>query len=87
MVDLAFMLFETAAAWDERGALARFRRALRRADQLVLDDMIGPLVGQPGLPRLESADACVESALCAVLLGEQKRLLGIEEELREIGAL
>jgi hypothetical protein len=87
MADLAFVLFDTVGAWDDRGALARFRRALRRADQLVLDDMLAPLLGQPGLPSLENNDPCLEPALFAVLLGEQKRLVGIQEGLRQIAAL
>jgi hypothetical protein len=87
MTELAFVLFETAAAWDERGALARFRRALRRADQLVLDDLLelaGELVKQNILDR---DDPCIEPALLALLLGEQKRLTGIREGLRAVKAL
>ncbi len=79
MAELAFALFDTAAAWDERGALARFRRALRCADQHVLDDLLESIAGHPDHPYLD--DPCVESALLTVLLGEQKRLLGIQEGL------
>ncbi len=84
MVDLSFALFETAAAWDEQGALARFRRALRRADQLVLDDLFSSVSPKPGMAFL--SELSVETALLTALLEEQKELLRLREALREIDA-
>jgi hypothetical protein len=85
MGDLSFpVLYETAAAWEMQSTLARFRRALRRRDQHVLDDLLGLFPWQVGavVPR----EMEIEAALLAALLGEQKELIGIQEALLELAA-
>jgi hypothetical protein len=75
-------LVKTAAAWEEQGALARFRRALRRRDQLVLDDLLQGAPIQADMTL--SPELSVEAAVLSMLLEEQKRLLLIQEGLREL---
>jgi len=85
LADSRVALFENAAAWEAQGALARFRRALRRADQRVLDDLLAAVPALPGVTFLR--DLCVEAALLAVLLDEQKDLIFIQEGLHATAAL
>lgn len=85
MGELVPLLVKTAAAWEERGALARFRRALRRRDQLVLDALLQSDPAQPGISCV--CDLPVETALLHMLLEEQKELHAIQEGLRTLRVL
>jgi hypothetical protein len=74
---------------NEEAALARFRRALRRGDQLVFDDLF--TAAQKHISAIAYAAHALpfETFLMAMLLEEHKeviRLRQIVEELREMHA-
>jgi hypothetical protein len=80
MSDFPLAFSDMADDAQEQGALARFRRALRRGDQRVLDDLlksVSPWAGQ-ALP----AELLAELPLLLALLEEQRSLAEILEELQ-----
>ena len=69
---------------EERAAFARFRRALRRQDQLVLDDLFANAQKHLAAAAYASHALPFETFLLAMLLEEHKemlRLRGLIEEL------
>jgi len=79
MSNMARVLMKTALAWEEQGALPRFRRALRRRDQLVLDHLLQDVSKMPGLDLLSNAP--LEMSLMKLLVEEQRELLALQHEL------
>lgn len=74
---------------NEEAALARFRRALRRGDQLVFDDLFTAAQKHISATAYAAHALPFETFLMAMLLEEHKeviRLRQIVEELREMHA-
>ena len=75
----------TQAFLDEETAFAKFRRALRRSDQLVLDDLFASARQHLAAAAYASHALPFETILLCMLLEEHKeviRLLQFVEELR-----
>jgi len=66
---------------DERQALAKFRRALRREDQRALDDLFRAARYHVAAIAYTSHLLPLETMLLAMLLEEHKRVLKLEARL------
>ncbi|MBM3145898.1 MAG: hypothetical protein FJ010_13215 [Chloroflexi bacterium] len=65
----------TQAFLEERAAFARFRRALRRSDQLVLDDLFASAQQHLAAAAYASHALPFETFLLAMLLEEHKEVI------------
>jgi len=78
----------TQAFIQEEQAFSRFRRALRRADQLALDDLFAAARRHLSAAAYASHALPMETFLLSMLLEEHKEVLRLRRELDELrGAL
>ena len=78
----------TQAYMQEQAAFARFRRALRRADQLALDDLFAAARQHLSAAAYAAHALPMETFLLSMLLEEHKEVLCLRRELDELrGAL
>jgi hypothetical protein len=79
----------TQAFLDEESSFAKFRRALRRSDQLVLDDLFASARQHLAAAAYASHALPFETILLCMLLEEHKEVIylrQIVEELRDRNA-
>jgi hypothetical protein len=69
---------------DEQGALARFRRALRRSDQLVFDDLFARAHQHLAAAAYASHALPLEVFLLAMLLEEHKEVQTLRQCLESL---
>ena len=67
---------------QEQETLARFRRALRRSDQTVLDDLLASARQHLAAASYAANPLPYETFLLSMLLEEHKRVLYLEQQLR-----
>lgn len=67
----------TQVFYQEQGSLARFRRALRRSDQLILDDLFVSAQKHLAAAAYASNALPMETFLLAMLLEEHKEVMGL----------
>jgi hypothetical protein len=78
----------TQAFLQEQASFNRFRRALRRSDQLVLDDLFAAAHQHLAAAAYAAHPLPVETFLLAMLLEEHKHVLRLErllESLNQVG--
>ncbi len=71
----------TTSFEEEQAAFNRFRRALRRSDQLALDDLFASARQHLAAAAYASHALPFETFLLAMLLEEHKELLRLRDEL------
>ena len=71
----------TQLLYQEEEALARFRRALYRSDQLALDDLFASAHQHRAALAFAAHLSAFESILLAMLLEEHKKVLRLERLL------
>jgi len=71
----------TQAFLHEQGAFSRFRRALRRSDQLVLDDLFAAAHQHLAAAAYASHALPFETFLLAMLLEEHKEVMRLRAAL------
>ena len=71
----------TQAFLQEQEAFTRFRRALRRSDQLVLDDLFASARQHLAAAAYASHALPFETLLLAMLLEEHKEVMRLRERL------
>jgi hypothetical protein len=76
----------TQAFLEERAAFARFRRALRRQDQLVLDELFASAQKHLAAAAYASHALPFETFLLAMLLEEHKEVLRLRRLMEELYA-
>ena len=76
----------TQAFLEERAAFARFRRALRRQDQLVLDELFASAQKHLAAAAYASHALPFETFLLAMLLEEHKEVLRLRHLMEELHA-
>jgi hypothetical protein len=69
---------------QEEAAFARFRRALRRSDQLALDDLFTSARQHLAAAQYASHALPFEVFLLAMLLEEHKEVLRLRQEVEEL---
>jgi hypothetical protein len=69
---------------QEQETLARFRRALRRSDQLALDDLFAEARQHLAAAAYAANSLPLETFLLIMLLEEHKRLLRLEQQLQRL---
>lgn len=74
----------TQAFIQEQEAFGRFRRALRRADQLALDDLFATARQHLSAAAYASHALPMETFLLSMLLEQHKELLRLQRELDEL---
>jgi len=74
----------TQAFLEEQGSFSRFRRALRRSDQLVLDELFVAARKHLAAAAYASNPLPIESFLLAMLLEEHKRVLHLQHLLETL---
>lgn len=74
----------TQAFLQEQEAFIRFRRALRRSDQLALDDLFADARQHLAAAAYAANPLPFETFLLAMLLEEHKRLLHLQNLLEEL---
>ena len=74
----------TQAYMQEEEAFARFRRALRRADQLALDDLFASAKQHLSAAAYAAHALPMETFLLAMLLEEHKEVLRLRRALDEL---
>jgi hypothetical protein len=74
----------TQAFLDEETAFAKFRRALRRSDQLVLDDLFASARQHLAAAAYASHALPFETILLCMLLEEHKEVLRLRQFLEEL---
>jgi len=74
----------TQAFIQEQEAFARFRRALRRADQLALDDLFASARQHLSATAYASHALPMETFLLSMLLEQHKEVLRLRRELDEL---
>lgn len=73
----------TQAFLQEEQSFARFRRALRRSDQLALDDLFAAAQKHLAAAAYASNALPFETFLLAMLLEEHKEVMRLRERLEE----
>lgn len=76
----------TQAFLEERAAFARFRRALRRQDQLVLDELFASAQKHLAAAAYASHALPFETFLLAMLLEEHKEVVRLRRLMEELHA-
>jgi hypothetical protein len=74
----------TQAFLQEQGAFSQFRRALRRSDQLVLDDLFAAARQHLAAAAYASHALPFEVFLLSMLLEEHKQVLQLRRLLEEV---
>jgi len=74
----------TQAFLQEQESFSRFRRALRRSDQLILDDLFAAARQHLAAAAYASHALPFETLLLAMLLEEHKQVLRLQERLEQI---
>jgi hypothetical protein len=74
----------TQEFYEEEAALARFRRALRRSDQLVLDELLVAARQHLAAAAYASNLLPMETFLLAMLLEEHKEVLRLRNEVERL---
>ena len=74
----------TQAFLQEQEAFSRFRRALRRSDQLALDDLFASAHQHLAAAAYASHALPFETLLLAMLLEEHKEVMRLRERLEQI---
>jgi len=74
----------TQAFLQEQASFYRFRRALRRADQLILDDLFASAHQHLAAAAYAAHPLPFETFLLAMLLEEHKRLMRLETLLNDL---
>ena len=74
----------TQAFLQEQESFVRFRRALRRSDQLALDDLFADARQHLAAAAYAANPLPFETFLLAMLLEEHKRLLHLQNMLEEL---
>jgi hypothetical protein len=69
---------------QEQAAFARFRRALRRSDQLALDDLFAAARQHLSAAAYAAHALPMETFLLSMLLEEHKEVLRLRRELEEL---
>jgi phage tail protein X len=73
----------TQAFLDEETAFAKFRRALRRGDQLVLDDLFASARQHLAAAAYASHALPFETILLCMLLEEHKEVIRLRQHMEE----
>ncbi len=68
----------------EEGAFSRFRRALRRGDQLALDDLFNSAQNHLSATAYAAHTLPFESFLLAMLLEEHKEVMQLRQAVQEL---
>ena len=76
----------TQAFLQEQAAFARFRRALRRSDQLALDDLFAAAQKHLAAAAYASHALPFETFLLAMLLEEHKEILRLRSLVESLSA-
>ena len=74
----------TQAFLDEETAFAKFRRALRRSDQLVLDDLFASAHQHLAAAAYASHALPFETILLCMLLEEHKEVIRLRQYMEEL---
>ena len=74
----------TQAFMQEEAAFVRFRRALRRSDQLALDDLFAAARQHLSAAAYASHALPMETFLLSMLLEQHKEVLRLRRELDEL---
>lgn len=74
----------TQAFLQDQASFSRFRRALRRTDQLILDDLFSSAHQHLAAAAYAAHPLPFETFLLAMLLEEHKRVLRLETLLQEL---
>jgi hypothetical protein len=74
----------TQAFLDEESSFARFRRALRRSDQLVLDDLFASARQHLAAAAYASHALPFETILLCMLLEEHKEVIRLRQFMEEL---
>jgi len=74
----------TIAFLQEQQSFARFRRALRRSDQLVLDDLFAAAHQHLAAAAYAAHPLPFETFLLAMLLEEHKKVLRLQNILEDL---
>ncbi|MEA3351015.1 MAG: hypothetical protein U9Q82_10370 [Chloroflexota bacterium] len=74
----------TQAFLEEKAAFARFRRALRREDQLALDDLFAKAQNHLTAASYASHALPFETFLLAMLLEEHKDVIRLQRQIEEL---
>jgi hypothetical protein len=74
----------TQAFLQEQDSFKRFRRALRRSDQLALDDLFADARQHIAAAAYAARPLPFETFLLAMLLEEHKRLLRLQRLLEDV---
>lgn len=69
---------------EEEQALGRFRRALRRSDQIVFDDLLANMRQHLAAAAYASHALPMEIFLLAMLLEEHKQILHLRAQLEQL---
>jgi hypothetical protein len=77
----------TQAFLQEQESFSRFRRALRREDQLVMDDLFSAAHRHVAAAAYAAHPLPIETFLLAMLLEEHKRVMRLERMLAAGGEL
>jgi len=74
----------TQAFIQEEGAFSRFRRALRRSDQIVLDDLFASARQHLAAAAYATHALPFETMLLSMLLEEHKKVSRLEQMLEQL---
>ena len=74
----------TQAFLDEESSFAKFRRALRRSDQLVLDDLFASARQHLAAAAYASHALPFETILLCMLLEEHKEVIRLRQHVEEL---
>ena len=74
----------TQAFLDEQSSFAKFRRALRRSDQLVLDDLFASARQHLAAAAYASHALPFETILLCMLLEEHKEVIRLRQYVEEL---
>ena len=77
----------TQAFLDEETAFAKFRRAMRRSDQLVLDDLFASARQHLAAAAYASHALPFETILLCMLLEEHKEVIRLRQFVEELRGL
>jgi len=75
----------TQVFYQEQGSLARFRRALRRSDQVILDDLFVSAQKHLAAAAYASNALPMETFLLAMLLEEHKEVMHLRTLVERLG--
>jgi hypothetical protein len=74
----------TQAFLQEQGSISRFRRALRRSDQLALDDLFASARQHLAAAAYASHLLPFETFLLAMLLEEHKQVMRLRDQVEQL---